>query len=59
MPELKYAIRVAVIKDVIAHAKKVGSYHTYDWLEHHLNYLETQENERIRERSHISADKDS
>ena len=59
MPELKYAIRVAVIKDVIAHAKTVGAYHTYDWLETHLKLLETQENERIRERSNISANKDS
>lgn len=59
MPELSYAIRVAVIKDVIAHARKVGSYHTYDWLETHLKLLETQENERIRERSDISTDEDS
>lgn len=59
MPELSYAIRVAVIKDIIAYARIKGAYHTYDWLEHHLKYLETKENERIRERSDISTDADS
>ena len=59
MPELSYAIRVAVIKDVLAHAKKVGAYQSYDWLQTHLKLLETKENERIRERSDISTDTDS
>lgn len=59
MPELSYAIRVAVINDVIKHARSVGAYHTYDWLETHLKLLETQENERIRERSDLSTEQNS
>lgn len=46
MPEISYALRIAVINDVIKHARSVGAYHTYEWLESHLRFLETQNNER-------------
>ena len=46
MPEITYAIRAAVLRDAIARAKEVGAYQAYEWLEHHLIYLETQNNGR-------------
>lgn len=40
MPELTPAIRMLVIKDILKHAKSVGAYQAYEWIESHLRYLE-------------------
>lgn len=47
MPEIDYATRVAIVCDVITRARAVGAYQVYDWLEHHLKYLETMNNDRV------------
>lgn len=47
MPEISYALRVAVINDVVKRAREVGAYQAYEWLESHLKYLEAENNGRI------------
>lgn len=47
MPEIAYAIRIAVLRDALARTKEVGAYQAEYWLESHLKYLEIKEHERI------------
>lgn len=57
MSDISYSIRIDVIRDVVTRAREVGSYQAVEWLEHHMKYLETQNNERsIR---HISGKDDN
>ena len=51
MPEIDLPLRIAVLKDTIKYAKKVGAYQAYDWLEHHIEYLKVQEHDKTGTRT--------
>jgi hypothetical protein len=44
MPEeISAGLRKLIIQDAIKHAKHVGAYQAYDWLESYLVYLQRKE----------------
>lgn len=50
MPEISYAMRINVLQDTLARAKKVGAYQAIQWLESYIVFLERKENESVRAR---------
>ncbi len=58
MPEITYALRIAVLRDTINRTHEVGAYQAREWLESYLTYLETIENERDSNTGSLSGQDD-
>lgn len=58
MPEIDLPLRIAILKEAINYAKKVGAYQAYDWLESHVHYLRSTDNATDKTGSRDDAEAD-